>query len=288
MSLLEAIVLGIVQGLTEFLPISSTAHLKIVPVLLGWPEPGAAFSAVIQIGTLVAVVAYFRKEILQILRAILVGMKSGSPLANPDARLGWMIAASSVPIVACGILFKHEIETTLRSLYIISASLVLVALALEFAESLLRRKRALGLPQKELEQVGWADAIVIGCAQALALVPGMSRSGTTMAAGLFRNLSRSTAARFSFLLSLPAVFGAGIKELIDERHKLLVDSHQTVNLIVATIVSGIVGYIAIALLLNYLRTRTMRVFVVYRIVLAAVLLGLLWSGWIVDGAAAAH
>src|SRR5262245_42521931 len=104
MSLLEAIVLGIVQGLTEFLPISSTAHLKIVPVLLGWPEPGAAFSAVIQIGTLVAVIAYFRKEIFQILRAILLGMRSGAPLANPDARLGWMIAAGSVPIVLCGIL----------------------------------------------------------------------------------------------------------------------------------------------------------------------------------------
>jgi undecaprenyl-diphosphatase len=288
MSIWEAIVLGIVQGLTEFLPISSTAHLKIVPVLFGWGDPGAAFSAVIQIGTLVAVVAYFWKDIVEIVKATLGGMIRKTPDDSTDARLGWMIVAGSVPIVVCGLLFKKHIETTLRSLYVISASLVIVALALELAEFLLRRRQQLGVAQKEMRELTWVDAITIGCAQAVALIPGMSRSGTTIAAGLFRNLSRSTAARFSFLLSLPAVFGAAVKELYDERDKLLANSHETLNLVVATVVAGIVGYAAIAFLLNYLRTRTMRVFVIYRIALACLLVGLLWAGWIADTAAGTH
>ncbi len=279
MSLLEAIVLGIVQGLTEFLPISSTAHLKIVPVLCGWGDPGAAFSAVIQIGTLAAVVAYFRRDIWQILRAVLGGLRTGRPLGTPDARLGWMIVAATVPIVVCGLLFKKHIETSLRSLYVISASLILVAIALELAEWWMRRAIQRG-KAKELWEVGWGDAMTIGAAQALALIPGMSRSGTTIAAGLFRDLRRPTAARFSFLLSLPAVFAAGVKELVDERHELLATSGQTVNLIVATVLAGIVGYAAIAFLLRYLRTRTTRVFVVYRIALAVLILGLVWGGWI--------
>src|ERR1700754_1782742 len=230
MSIWEAIVLGVVQGLTEFLPISSTAHLKIVPVLFGWGDPGAAFSAVIQTGTLVAVVAYFWKDIVEIARATIGGMLRKTPDNSADAKLGWMIVVGSVPIVVCGLLLKKHIETTLRSLYVISASLIVVALALELAEFLMRRRQQLGVAQKEMRDLSWPDAITIGCAQALALIPGMSRSGTTIAAGLFRNLGRSTAARFSFLLSLPAVFGAAVKELYDERHSLLANSHEATNL----------------------------------------------------------
>lgn len=278
MSIFEAIILGIVQGLTEFLPISSTAHLAIVPRLCGWEDPGAAFTAVIQLGTLVAVLAYFWADVLRIGRAVLTGLASGQPLGTPEARLGWMIAAGTVPIVICGLLFKHHIESTLRSLYVISAALVIVALAMEVAEEVMSQRLHARIPAKELGQVTWRDALWIGVSQALALVPGVSRSGITITTGLFRNLSRPTAARFSFLLSLPAIFGAAMKELVDERKALLASSQHVSSLVIATVVSGVVGYFAIAFLLGYLRTRTTRVFVIYRIALAVVILALLWSG----------
>jgi undecaprenyl-diphosphatase len=286
MSLLQAILLGIVQGLTEFLPISSTAHLAIVPALFGWKDPGAAFTAVIQIGTLVAVLAYFRADVLRILQAVLTGLRQRAPLASPDAKLGWMIAAGTIPIVVCGVVFGDHIKTTLRSLYVISAALIVVALLMEVAEELLLQRLRAHLPQKEIGDVTWRDTLWIGIAQAFALIPGVSRSGSTITAGLFRNLSRPTAARFSFLLSLPAIFGAALKELIDERENLLATSQHATSLIVATVVSGIVGYFAIAFLLQYLRTRTTRVFVVYRIALAVFLLALVWSGRIVSQVAA--
>jgi undecaprenyl-diphosphatase len=281
MSLLEAIILGIVQGLTEFLPISSTAHVKIAMELLGLSdESGAAFTAVIQIGTLIAALAYFRSDVFRIVRAVLAGLWQGKPLATFDARLGWMIAVSTVPIVVCGVLFSDHIKTTLRSFYVISAALIVVALLMEVAEEIMLQRLRRHVPPKELGEVTWRDSLWIGVAQAFALIPGVSRSGSTIAAGLFRNLSRPTAARFSFLLSLPAIFGAGLKELISERDKLLQSSQHATSLIVATVVSCVVGYLSIAFLLKYLRTRTTRVFVIYRIALAAVLLALLWTGTI--------
>jgi undecaprenyl-diphosphatase len=264
MTIVQAIVLGIVQGLTEFLPISSTAHLRIVPALLGWQDPGAAFTAVIQLGTLVAVLWYFRHDITRIVVATLQGTD----------QTGWMIAAGTVPVVVLGLLFKHNIETNLRSLYVIAAAMIVLALVLAFAEWIERRRQRL----RDLTEVGWRDAIIVGLAQAVALIPGSSRSGCTIAGGLFAGLNRETAARFSFLLSLPAVFAAGIYELIKARHELLSSQAHVVDLIVATVVSAVVGYLSIAFLLDYLKKHTMWLFIIYRLALGAALLGLLATG----------
>lgn len=276
--LLEAIVLGIVQGLTEFLPVSSTAHLRIVPALLGWSDPGAAFSAVIQIGTLAAVVLYFRDDLRRIVRAVIVDAVAGRPLASHEAQLGWMMVLATIPIVVAGLALKKYIETDLRSLYVIVAAMWSVAALLAVAEWFYARRVADGRVGRTIEDVTFGDALVVGIAQACALVPGTSRSGATILGGLARGLTREAAARFSFLLSLPAIFAAGALQLVSERETLLASQSQAVNLLVATVVSGLVGYAAIAMLLRYLRTHTMMVFVVYRFALGALLLWLLLSG----------
>ncbi|HUK82151.1 MAG TPA: undecaprenyl-diphosphatase UppP [Verrucomicrobiae bacterium] len=263
MTLWQSIVLGIVQGLTEFLPISSTAHLRIVPALLGWSDPGAAFTAVIQLGTLVAVFAYFRHDIVSITRGVFRGDK-----------LGWMIAVGTIPVVIFGLLFKHDIETSLRSLYVIAGAMIGLALVLAVAEWFESRRKAL----RELEQVAWLDAIVVGCAQAVALIPGSSRSGCTITGALFMGLNRETAARFSFLLSLPAVLAAGVFELIKARHELLATQEHIHDLLAATFVSFIVGYASIAFLLGYLKHHTTWLFIIYRMGLGIVLLTLLSMG----------
>ncbi len=278
MNLFQAILLGIVQGLTEFLPISSTAHLKIVPVLLGWSDPGAAFTAVIQIGTLAAVLLYFWTDIWRIGRATLAGIATGRPLETHDARLGWMIALATVPIVVAGLLFQDAIRTTLRSLYVISASLIGLAILLAIAELYVRWEQRRGKPLKQLGRVGFGEAIVIGLAQAVALVPGSSRSGVTITGGLFCGLSREAAARFSFLCSLPSIFAAGVYELYKERTTLLASQSDAVNLLAATFAAAIIGYWSIGLLLRILRTRTTLVFIVYRLVVGLALLGLLSAG----------
>jgi undecaprenyl-diphosphatase len=278
MNLLQAIVLGIVQGLTEFLPVSSTAHLLIVPRLLGWGDPGAAFSAVIQIGTLVAVLWYFWTDLWRIGRATLTGLAAGRPLATSDARLGWLIAVATVPIVVAGLLFQDAIETTLRSLYVIAASMIGLAILLSLAELYVRREVQRGRTLKQLDGVGWPEAIVVGCAQAVALVPGSSRSGVTITGGLFCGLSREAAARFSFLCSLPSIFAAGVYELYKERNSLLGSQDDAINLIAATVAAGIVGYWSIGFLLRILRTRTTLVFIVYRLVVGLGLLALLSAG----------
>jgi undecaprenyl-diphosphatase len=276
--LLEAIVLGVVQGLTEFLPVSSTAHLRIVPALLGWGDPGAAFSAVIQIGTLAAVVLYFRDDLRRIVRAVIVDAVAGRPFASHEARLGWMMVLATLPIVVAGLALKKYIETDLRSLYVIVAAMWSVAALLAVAEWFYARRVAEGRVGRTIEDVTFGDALVVGIAQACALVPGTSRSGATILGGLARGLTREAAARFSFLLSLPAIFAAGALQLVSERETLLASQSQAVNLLVATVVSGLVGYAAIAMLLRYLRTHTMMVFVVYRFALGALLLWLLLSG----------
>lgn len=278
MDLLQAVILGIVQGLTEFLPISSSAHLRIVPALLGWEDPGAAFTAVIQIGTLVAVLAYFRRDIVRIGRAWTLGMLAARPLGTLDARLGWMIIAGTVPIVVCGLAFKDSIETTLRSLYVVATALIVLALLLAIAEMLVWRRARSGRPQKHLAEVTWTDALVTGAAQALALVPGSSRSGVTITAGLFVGMSRESAARFSFLLSLPSVLAAGLFELYGARDELLGSRQDVAALVVATVAALASGYGAIAFLLYYLRTHTTYVFVAYRLLLGGLIFYLLAAG----------
>ncbi|HWA97497.1 MAG TPA: undecaprenyl-diphosphatase UppP [Pirellulales bacterium] len=277
-SLWQAIVLGIVQGLTEFLPISSTAHLRIVPALLGWSDPGAAFSAVIQCGTLAAVVAYFWRELIAVVRGTLLGIAHGRPFETFEARLGWMMVVGTLPIVVLGLLLKDLIETELRSLYVIAGALAGLAVVLMIAEQIHRRRAQAGDEGRRLDEATWTDGLVVGFAQALALVPGSSRSGVTIMGGLFRGLSREAAARFSFLLSMPAVFAAGMYQLLKERHALLASADAARDLIVATVVAGIVGYAAVAFLLHYLRRHSTYLFIIYRLALAAVLVGLLATG----------
>ncbi len=278
MSLFEAIILGIVQGLTEFLPISSTAHLRILPALAGWQDPGAAFTAIVQIGTLIAVLIYFFRDIVTISGAVLKGITSGRPLGTPDAKMGWMIAAGTIPIVIFGLLFKTEIETSLRSLYWISAALIILALMLSLAEGLMKKRAEKGIDAKSMEDIGWKEALVIGLAQSIALIPGSSRSGVTITGGLFMNLSRETAARFSFLLSLPAVFAAGIYQLYKTWDILMASTNDLVNLIAATTAAGIVGYASIAFLITFLKKHSTAIFIIYRIALGLTILALIASG----------
>ncbi|MEI7905908.1 MAG: undecaprenyl-diphosphatase UppP [Bacteroidota bacterium] len=278
MDIVQAVILGIIQGLTEFLPISSTGHLRIIPALLGWKDPGAAFTAVIQFGTLVAVLFYFRKDIAAISAAVIKGMLSGKLFHNRDAQLGWMIGAGTIPIVVLGLLLKHQIETSFRSLYVISASFILLAVVLMVAEYFTKMKLARGEKLKSLDDLTWKEIVAVGFWQCVALIPGSSRSGTTITGGLFSGMNRETAARFSFLLSLPSVLAAGMLELVKEREALLSSDAGITNLIVATIVSGLVGYASIAFLLNYLKTHTTYLFIVYRIVVGFGLLYMLNSG----------
>lgn len=267
--IIEAIVYGIIQGLTEFIPISSTAHIRIVPALLNWDDPGAAYTAVIQIGTLLATFVYFKKDILELINGFFRAVKNRSYKDDPYARLSLLIIIGTLPISFFGLTLKKYIEGGFRGLYVISASLIVLAIILFIAEKVTRHR-------KEFEQISVLDGIIIGFAQAVALIPGSSRSGVTITAGLFCGLRRDTAARFSFLLSIPAIFLSGVYELYSERHALL--QENTIGLIVATVVSGIVGYLSIAFLINYLKTRSNLLFIVYRIVLGIIILVLLYTG----------
>ncbi len=278
MTLLEAIVLGLVQGLTEFLPISSTAHLRIVPALLKWldptrpwNDPGAAASAVIQLGTLAAVLGYFRREVSELTRALLRALLRGRPTETPSARLAWMIGVGTIPILIGGVACEPFILTHARSLWVIAGALIGLALLLLWAERVSPRRR-------ELEEVTVRDAVLIGIAQALALIPGSSRSGTTITAGLFLGFTREAAARFSFLLSIPSVAASGLYELYAIRYQLL--GTFRLSLLVATLVAGVSGYLAIGFLLRYLRTHSTSLFIVYRLVLGVLLLVLVKLGLI--------
>ncbi|AGC48399.1 putative undecaprenol kinase [Myxococcus stipitatus DSM 14675] len=269
MSLLEAIVLGLVQGLTEFLPISSTAHLRIAPELFGWKDPGAAYSAVIQLGTVAAVLIYFRKDIVSLVAAFFRGLAKKDPFGTVESRLAWFVLVGTLPIGLCGLAFKKSIETQFRSLYVISASLIILAIILFVVEKRASHRRTLA-------DMTWRDGILIGLWQALALIPGSSRSGTTLTGGLSLGLKREDAARYSFLLSIPATTLAGLFEL---KHLLeATERPSALSLWVGTLVAFASGMAAIAWLLNYLRSRTTLVFVVYRIVLGVLLLVLLQAG----------
>lgn len=269
MSLLEAVVLGLVQGLTEFLPISSTAHLRVVPELLGWDDPGAAFSAVIQLGTVLAVILYFWRDLFQLFGALFSGLKSGRPLETFDARLAWCLMLGTIPVCVMGLVLKSFIESSLRSLYVVASSLIALALVLWAAERWATHRRT-------LSEVTFKDALMVGSWQALALVPGSSRSGTTLTGGLLLGLKREDAARFSFLLSIPATGLAGLFEL---KHLLEAQVRPSTSaLLVGTVVAFVSGMVAIAGLLRFLRTRTTAVFIAYRIALGLLLFFLLGKG----------
>jgi undecaprenyl-diphosphatase len=269
MGLLRAIVLGIVQGVTEFLPVSSTAHLRIVPELLGWPDAGAAYTAMIQLGTVAAVIVYFRSDLLRLARAWFKAIVAGSPFATLDARLAWFVLVGTLPVGVLGLLLKQSIETSLRSLYVIAAAMIGLALVLLLAERIAVHRRA-------LSEMTWSDAMVIGLCQAVALVPGASRSGTTLTGALALGFRREDAARYSFLLSVPATAAAGLFEM---RHLIRSGEPFTgMDVVVGTVVAFVSGLLAIAWLLRFLRTRSTLVFVVYRVLLGALLLTLLGNG----------
>jgi undecaprenyl-diphosphatase len=270
-STLESIVLGIVQGLTEFLPISSTAHLRIVPAFVGWDDPGAAFTAVTQLGTTAAVLLYFRDDLIRIALAWLRSLRDRSARRDLDARMGWYIVLGTIPIGIFGVLFKDQIENGARDLYVIGSALIVLGLVLLAAEEV-------GKKERSIEQIEARDGLAMGFAQALALVPGVSRSGATITAGLFLGLDRTTAARFSFLLSVPAVVLSGLLEL---GSILTGDEGQHVStgrLALATLLAFITGYAAIAWMLRYLTSHSTIVFVVYRVVLGSLVLVLVATG----------
>jgi undecaprenyl-diphosphatase len=270
-SVFEAIVLGITQGLTEFLPISSTAHLRIVPAFAGWGDPGAAFTAVVQLGTMAAVLLYFRRDLIRIAEQWLRSLRRPELRTNLDARLGWYLIIATIPIGILGLAFKDQIESGARNLELIASMLIVVGFVLLAAERVATQER-------NLTQVDTRDGVIIGLAQAVALIPGTSRSGATIAAGLFRGLDRASAARFSFLLSVPAVVLSGLFEL---RNIVAGKEHQKAGafaLVVATVLAFVVGYISIAWLLRFLVTHTTKVFVVYRVGLGVIVLALAIPG----------
>jgi undecaprenyl-diphosphatase len=272
-SVLEAIVLGIVQGLTEFLPISSTGHLRIVPAFLGWEDPGAAFTAVTQLGTMAAVLLYFREDLVRIAFAWWRSVFDRPLRRELDARLGWYIVLGTIPIGIFGVLFKDQIETGARDLYLIGVALIVLGLVLLVAEKV-------GTRERSIEQIRTKDGFAIGLAQALALVPGVSRSGATITAGLFMGLDRPAAARFSFLLSVPAVVLSGLLELGTILSEDEGDHTSLIALVVATLMAFVSGYAAIAWLLRFLSTHSTVIFVVYRVALGAVVLALTAAGTI--------
>lgn len=276
MHLWEAALLGVVQGLTEFLPISSTAHLLAVRQALGHANPEDAFTTVIQLGTLVAVLWYFRTDILALSRAVVGDWKARRIASTPESRMAWLIVLGTVPAVVVGGLWKGWLKATFYNLTAMAWVAIVFALLMALAEVWARARRNVANPGKSETEVGWATAVWVGLWQALALMPGASRSGTTITAGLFAGLSRPAAARFSFLLSLPSVFAAGVKELYDERSKLF--GEEVAPLAVGLAVSAVVGYLAIAWLLHFLKRYSTAVFVVYRLVLGAAILGLIAAG----------
>jgi undecaprenyl-diphosphatase len=267
---LQAIVLGIAQGLTEFLPISSTAHLRIVPAFMGWEDPGAAFTAVTQLGTMAAVLLYFRADLWRIARAWIASLRRPELRAELDARMGWYIALGTLPIGFFGFVFADQIESGARDLYLIGTTLIVLGLVLLLAERVARRDRS-------VEEISRRDGIVIGFAQALALVPGVSRSGATITAGLFLGFDRASAARYSFLLSVPAVVISGLFELrkIGEE-----GGAGVVPTAIATLGAFVVGYASIAFLLRWLARHSTAVFVAYRVGLGALVLVLAAAGTI--------
>jgi undecaprenyl-diphosphatase len=266
---LEAVILGLIQGLTEFLPISSSAHLRIIgPMLPSGLDPGAAFTAITQLGTELAVLVYFRHDIARIFMAWCGSFKRNTPF-NPDARLGWLVIVGTLPIAGLGLLFQDMIETYLRNLYLTAIMLIVFGLILGWADKVGKR-------QTELREMTWRDGIVFGFAQALALIPGVSRSGGTITAGLLMGYTREAAARYSFLLAVPAVFASGFYQLYKSWG--VAGPVSPANTALATFIAFFVGYAVIVWFLKIVSTRGYGLFVVYRVVLGIVVLALLAAG----------
>jgi undecaprenyl-diphosphatase len=280
MNLIQAIIIGIVQGLTEFIPVSSSAHMILTERAMKLdqtlsPEALTAFNAVLQLGTLAAVLLYFLPDVLNITRGFIIGnlarLRGKRDAASEDAwRLGWLIILGSLPIGTVGLLAKKIIEGSLtKNLFVISISMIVWAILLDLAERF-------GSGRKAMTHLGVKEALIVGFGQVFALIPGSSRSGTTIACALFAGMKRDTAARFSFLLSIPAIAASGLLELKEAIHHM--GSLGTVNLLVGTVAAAIVGYLSIAFLLNYLRQRSLDIFILYRLIVGAVILVAVYRG----------
>ena len=270
LSWLQALVLGISQGLTEFLPVSSSAHTLIVSRLFNWPDPGAAFTAVTQVGTELAVIIYFRKDIVSIIGMWLRSLTNKSVRSAPEARMGWYVILGTLPIAVLGIVFKDAIETTARNLWVVALALVIMGLILGYADSSARHI-------KSDEDLKTRHAIIFGLGQAMALIPGVSRSGATITFGLFMGFKREVAARYSFLLAIPAVLASALLEVPKIGSDTFVNWPAT---LVSTVIAFVVGYAVIARLMTYIKTASFKPFVIYRVVLGVILIGLLVSGTI--------
>ncbi|MFP8963491.1 undecaprenyl-diphosphate phosphatase [Streptomyces nanhaiensis] len=284
MSWFEAFILGLVQGLTEFLPISSSAHLRLTAVFAGWEDPGAAFTAVTQIGTEAAVLIYFRKDIVRIVSAWFRSLYDRRARREHDAKLGWLVIVGSIPIGVLGLTLKDYIEGPFRDLRLIATTLIVLGIVLGVADRLASRDASGGRhravrERKSLERLTVRDGLLFGMAQAMALIPGVSRSGATISGGLFMGYSREAAARYSFLLAIPAVLASGLFELteIGEGHVSWAPT------LFATTLSFLVAYAVIAWFMKFISTRSFMPFVVYRI-----LLGLLIFALIATGAVSPH
>ncbi|MFG2052696.1 undecaprenyl-diphosphate phosphatase [Micromonospora sp. NPDC048930] len=275
MTWVEAIVLGIVQGLTEFLPVSSSGHLRITSAIFFGRDAGASFTAVTQLGTEAAVLIYFFKDIWRIVRTWFLGLVDRSVRSSLDYRMGWYVIIGTIPIGLFGLVFKDQIRTAGRNLYLISFTLIFFALVLAFAEYWGRQTRT-------LENFRMRDGVVMGFAQAMALIPGVSRSGGTLTFGLLLNLTRETAARYSFLLAIPAVVLSGVFSIPDvfEPSAPGTAAPSGAQMIVATVIAFAIGYAAIAWLLRYVAHHTLYLFVLYRVALGTLVLCLLLTGTI--------
>ncbi|MDO5644919.1 MAG: undecaprenyl-diphosphate phosphatase [Dermabacter sp.] len=282
MSIFDAIILGIVQGLTEFLPVSSSAHLRVVgELLMPGREPGAAFTAIIQLGTEAAVLIYFWKDIVRIIKHWGLSIAGKIPRSDPDARMGWLVILGSLPIGILGLLFEDQIDHSLRNLYITATMLILFAVLLAFAD-------ARGSQTKELKQLTLRDGILYGLAQALALIPGVSRSGGTITMGLLLGYTREAAARYAFLLAIPAVFASGLYKAVKEVPVLLTADGRAaaaaagepsiLAIIVATLVAFVIGYVVIVWFMKLISTNSYSIFVWYRLAAGTLLFLLLLFG----------
>ena len=268
MSYLEAILLGVLQGLTEFLPISSSAHLAIFPQLFGFDDPGASFTAVTQIGTEIAVLLFFWRDIVRIIKAWAISLVRRDQRGDLDARMGWYIIVGTLPIAVMGFLFQDTIKTTFRSLWLIAIMLIVFGLILGIADRI-------NVGEKLDGDLTLKDSLLYGLGQMLALIPGVSRSGATISVGLFRGYRRDVATRYAFLLAIPAVLASGVSQLNDVS---LAASPGLPKTLLATLVAFGVGYVTIGWLLKYLRTRSYLPFVIYRVALGSMVLILLATG----------
>lgn len=273
MDLFQSIIIGLLQGLTEFLPISSSGHILIVPAILGWPDPGAAFTAVIQLGTEAAVLIYFRRDLWDIATTWLDSLRRPERRRELNARMGWYLIAATVPIGILGLAFEDQIENAARNLWLVGTTLIVFGIVLGVADNV-------GSRRKDVGNLSMRDGILIGLAQSLALIPGVSRSGATISAGLLLGLDRAAAARFSFLLAIPAVVISGLFQLYGILSGEEAVGEPLVNVIVATLVAFVVGYAVIAWLLRYLSTNSYAIFVGYRLLLGTGVLILTTAGLI--------